>query len=63
MLVEGNRMSKSDSKDVTHTSKDGQVRHVEPVYFRELVDQTGKRQFVRKAWYCCRCGYGSWAPA
>jgi len=45
-----------------HTCKDGQVWRIEPVYFRESDPQTGKQHFVRKAWYCGRCGYGDWKP-
>ena len=55
-------MSKSDSKAVKHTCKDVEVRHIDPVYFREVDDQTGKRHFVLKSPFCGRCGYGGWVP-
>ena len=43
-----------------HQCSDGKVRRVEPVYFREIGPQTGRRRFVRRAWFCGRCGYGDW---
>jgi hypothetical protein len=43
-----------------HICKDGQVRRVEPVYFREVNDQ-GKLHFARRAWFYGHCGYGLWA--
>jgi hypothetical protein len=55
-------MSKPGSKAVKHTCKDGEVRHIEPVYFREVDPQTGKRRFLRRDWFCGHCGYGSRVP-
>lgn len=46
---------------VRHTCTDGEVRRIEPVYFREVDPQTDKRVFVRRAWFCAHCGYGDWA--
>ena len=53
-------MPKSDAKAVKHLCEDGKVRVVEPVYYREIDSQTGKRHFVRRAWHCGHCGYGDW---
>lgn len=47
---------------IRHKCNDGVVRRLEPVYFREVDDQTGKRRFVRRAWFCYNCGYGGWMP-
>jgi hypothetical protein len=47
---------------VEHQCGDGVTRRLEPVYFREVDNQTGKRHFVRRAWFCGCCGYGDWAP-
>jgi hypothetical protein len=48
---------------VQHKCNDGATRRIEPVYFREVDDQSGKRRFVRKSWFCYYCGYGGWMPA
>jgi hypothetical protein len=42
---------------VYHRCKDGQLRRIQPVYFR-LED----RKFHREAWYCNVCKYGQWQP-
>lgn len=47
---------------VQHLCKDGEVRRLEPVYFREVDAETGKRRFVREAWFCGHCGYGDFTP-
>lgn len=47
---------------VEHKCKDGQVRRIEPVYFRSVDEQTGKRVFKRQVWFCGHCGYGDWIP-
>lgn len=47
---------------VEHQCTDGQVRRIEPVYFREVDPQTDKRHFVRKLWHCGHCGQGDWKP-
>jgi len=46
-----------------HTCRDGQVRRVDPVYFREQT-QPGKRNFKRMTWFCYMCRYsdGVWEP-
>ena len=51
-------MPKGDSQAKFHKCKDGQVRRLEPVYFRLVDEQTGNRRFVRQAWFCHHCGYG-----
>jgi len=53
-------MPKGDGNIVEHKCRDGETRRIEPVYFREVDPQTGKRHFVRRAWFCYRCGYGDW---
>jgi hypothetical protein len=45
-----------------HKCNDGQVRRIEPVYFQESVPGTDKRRFIRRAFFCYKCGYGSWQP-
>ena len=52
-------MPKCDAKMVKHKCKDGKERMLQPVYFREVDPQTGNRHFVRRAWFCCHCGYGN----
>jgi len=42
----------------THTCRDGKTFEVHPVYFREINEETGSRVFVRRTWFCARCGYG-----
>ena len=45
-----------------HRCEDFQIRQIEPVYFRSIDAQTGKRVFKRQAWFCGHCGYGDWRP-
>jgi hypothetical protein len=47
---------------VQHKCKDGEIRRIEPVYFRDFNKFTGNRHFVRKAWFCGHCGFGDWQP-
>lgn len=55
-------MVKGENMAVYHICKDGQRRRLTPVYFRDVDPQTGKRHFVRSAWFCGHCGYGDFTP-
>jgi len=56
-------MPQGDAQARFHTCPDGQVRPIEPVYFR-IKNEMGNRIFKRISWFCYVCRYadGTWAP-
>ena len=61
MDTKGKGWGRGSANVKSHTCADGLERRIEPVYFREVNEQTGTRHFVRRAWCCGHCGYGDWA--
>jgi hypothetical protein len=56
-------MARGGPRDMTkHKCKDGEIRGIRAVYFRETDPETGKQRYIREAWFCGHCGYGDFTP-